>query len=351
MTQLRTGITTGTCAAAAAHAAACMLCGLPVPEEVVVALPRGGQLEVPIRRAESTPDGAVAAVCKDAGDDPDVTDGMDVVVEVAWSAVEESTFHAGDGVGTVTKPGLQIPPGQPAINPVPRRMILEAIREVTDRPVRVTVSIPGGCEVAQATFNPRLGIVDGLSVLGTTGIVQPYCARAMKAAIRTALDVASACEVAAPVLVPGNIGASAATSLFSLSEEQVIEAGNLWGFVLDEVARRSFPAVMLVGHPGKLAKLIRGDWDTHSSRSGRAVDLVTEIAAGVVSSSFEPTETVEGIFAALSSDDGQRLGEELASRIEDAVVQRIGAEPAVSVVLVDMAGNRLGSSGDLMPWQ
>jgi cobalt-precorrin-5B (C1)-methyltransferase len=173
----------------------------------------------------------------------------------------------------------------------------------------------------------------------------------MKDAIRTALDVASACGVATPVLVPGNIGASAAAKLFSPADEQIIEAGNLWGFVLDEVARRCFPAVILVGHPGKLAKLIRGDWDTHSSRSERAVDLVAEIASGILSLSFAPTETVEGIFAALSPADRQRLGDELASRIGEAVLKRIGVGPAVAVVLVDMAGNQLGSSGDLAPWR
>ena len=351
MNQLRSGITTGTCAAAAAQAAARTLCGLPLPDHVVIALPRGERLEVPIQYARSAAGRAVAAVRKDAGDDPDVTDGMDVVVELAWSETNATTFHAGNGVGTVTKPGLQVPPGEPAINPVPRRMILQTIRDVTDRPVRVTVSIPGGGEVARKTFNPRLGIVDGLSILGTTGIVRPYCTRAVEDAIRAALNVAFACGVAAPVLVPGNIGASAATKHFSLAEEQVIEAGNQWGFVLDEVARRSFKAVMLAGHPGKLAKLIRGDWDTHSSRSGRAVDVVAAIARDVLLPVSIQTETVEGLFSALSPPDSHLLGDELASRIREAVSERVGEVQTVCVVLVDMAGNRLGSSGGLTPWQ
>ena len=142
-------------------------------------------------------------------------------------------FVAGEGVGTVTKPGLQVPPGEPAINPVPRQMILAAIRDVTARGVRVEISLPGGREIAAKTFNPRLGIEGGLSILGTTGIVRPYCTRALQDALKCTLDVAAACGVTAPVLVPGNIGASAARRHFSLREEQVIEAGNEWGFVLD----------------------------------------------------------------------------------------------------------------------
>lgn len=221
---------------------------------------------VPIAYAKRTPGGSVAAVRKDAGDDPDVTDGMKVVVTLSWSETSDTTFVAGEGVGKVTKPGLQIPPGEPAINPVPREMITQAIREVTDRTVRVEVSIPGGHEVAQETFNPRLGIVGGLSILGTTGIVRPYCKRAMEDAIRAAFDVASACGIAEPILVPGNIGATAATR-YTVAEQQVIEVGNQWGVALDDVASRQFKALMLAGHPGKLAKLIQGDWDTHSSRS------------------------------------------------------------------------------------
>ncbi len=301
--------------------------------------------------ARRTSDGSTAAVRKDAGDDPDVTDGMEVVVGLSWAEASSTTFIAGEGVGTVTKPGLQIPPGQPAINPVPREMIAQAIREVTDRPVRVEVSIPGGREVAQQTFNPRLGIVGGLSILGTTGIVRPYCMRAMEDAIRSAFDVAAACGIMAPILVPGNIGAAAAARWFTVTEQQVIEVGNQWGSALDQVAARHFKALMLAGHPGKLAKLIRGDWDTHSSRSRQAVGLVAEIAAEILPSLAVPSETVEGLFSALESPWRKRLGDQIAQRIRPAVKTRIGHALPTSVLLINMAGDRLGTSGDFSPWQ
>ncbi len=351
MTRLRSGITTGTCAAAAAQAAARLLCEMPVPDHIDVLLPGGQTQIVPLLYAKQTSGGSRAAVRKDAGDDPDVTDGMEIVVSLAWADTSQTTFIAGDGVGTVTKPGLQIAPGQAAINPVPREMIAQAIRAVTDRPVAVEVSIPGGCEVAQQTFNPRLGIVGGLSVLGTTGIVRPYCMRAVEDSIRAALDVAVACGVEAPILVPGNIGAAAAERHFTTAEQQVIEVGNQWGFALDQVASRGFKALMLAGHPGKLAKLIQGDWDTHSSRSRQAVGMVAELAAELLSDPVAASETVEGLFAAIKPPARERLGGEIAQRVKTAVQERIGRALPVGVLLIDMAGDLLGTDGDFTPWQ
>ena len=352
MSSLRSGITTGTCASAAAGAAACVLVGIAAPKQIEVRLPSGNRLFVPVLYAKRESDEtAVAAVRKDAGDDPDVTDGMEVVVRISWADSDETTFVAGDGVGTVTKPGLQIPPGEPAINPVPRAMIIDAVREVTDRPVVVEVSIPGGCEVAMKTFNPRLGISGGLSVLGTSGIVRPYCRRAIEDAIRAAMDVAAACGVVAPVLVPGNIGAKAASLHFNLAEEQVIEVGNDWGFALDEFVARRFQGVMLLGHPGKIAKLIAGQWDTHSSRSAQAVSLVAEIADESRMKLTSPCETVEGIFTSLEPATRRRLGNEIARRVREAVDHRIEGLVPVSVFLVDMQGRCLGDCGEFSQWK
>lgn len=351
MSELRSGITTGTCAAAAAQAAARVLCGLPAPDRVEIPLPQGRRLAVPILYARQTSVGSAAAVRKDAGDDPDVTDGMEVVVTLCWAETSPVEFVAGEGVGTVTKPGLQVPPGQPAINPVPQEMITQAIREVTDRPVRVEVSIPGGREVARRTFNPRLGIVGGLSILGTTGIVRPYCERAVQDSVRCAVDVAAACEIGSPILVAGNIGSKAAEKHFATAEQQVIEVANQWGFALDQVACRRFDALLLLGHPGKLAKFIRGQWDTHSSRSERAVGLVAQIAAEVLSEPLMESETVEGIFGALPAEQRRRAGDEIARQIRLATEDRMDRVVPVATFLVDMAGNCVGTSGELSPWQ
>jgi cobalt-precorrin-5B (C1)-methyltransferase len=348
---LRRGITTGACAAAAAKAAAAVLVGGSAPREIELRLPAGGTIRVPILYVESQqdPPAATAAVRKDAGDDPDVTHGLELRVRLSWD--DRVTFVAGEGVGTVTKPGLQVPPGEPAINPVPRQMILAAIRDVTARSVRVEISVPGGREIAAKTFNPRLGIEGGLSILGTTGIVRPYCTRALRDALKCTFDVAAACRVAAPVLVPGNIGAAAARRHFSLAEEQVIEAGNEWGFVVDLVFQHAFRAVMLLGHPGKLAKLAAGHWDTHSSRSGSVAHYLSRVCPEVLGHAPPDSTTAEGVLAALLPAERTALARELAKRVRLAVAGRIAQRLPVAVFLVNMAGECLGTDGDFTPWQ
>jgi cobalt-precorrin-5B (C1)-methyltransferase len=276
------------------------------------------------------------------------------------------TFAAGEGVGTVTKPGLQVPPRQPAINPVPRQMIAAAIREITPRGVRVQISIPGGDKIAARTFNPRLGIEGGLSILGTTGIVRPYCARALQDALKCSLDVAAACGVTAPVLVPGNIGARAARRHFTLAAEQLVEVGNQWGFVLDLLPRDTFQSVLLLGHPGKLAKLAAGQWDTHSagdcpnfrvSENGTVpfgspvVSLLNRLGCEILDRQMPDSTTAEGLFAALAPAERKTLADALAQRVQQTVAARLADRLTVAVFLVNMAGECLGTNGDLAPWQ
>lgn len=347
----RTGFTTGTCAAAAAKAAVLRLVHGEATGSVDVELPDGTKVVLAPTNVEAGEDWARASVKKDAGDDPDVTDGCFVVATVAWADGGDVAFFAGDGVGTVTKPGLSVPPGEPAINPVPRRMIRHAIREVTDRPVSVTVSVPGGRELSEKTFNPRLGVEGGLSILGTSGIVRPFSSSALRDALICALNVAVACKVESPVFVPGRIGERAARKLFSLVPEQLIEVSNEWGFMMDEAAKTNFKRLLVVGHPGKLAKLPAGDWDTHSSRSKSAVPFVTTLAERIFGRSIPESRTVEGIFAGL--EDAERLitAEALAERIGSAVSNRARRRFPVSVVLVDMRGEVLGTYGDVSAWR
>ncbi len=351
MNPMRTGITTGTCVTAAAKVATCLLVGRDVPSHVRVALPGGDDVVVPVLWARMAGAAAEAAVRKDAGDDPDVTDGMEIIAKIDFAHSGDVTFAAGEGVGTVTKPGLQIPPGQPAINPVPRQMIFSAIREVTDRPVRVRISIPGGQAVAERTFNPRLGITGGLSILGTTGIVRPYCRRAIQQAISCSLDVAQACGLQTPVLVPGNIGVAGAERHFSLEDQQLVEVGNEWGFAIDVIGQRTFKALLVVGHPGKLAKLIDGHWNTHSSASPSATEAVAELANQELGLGLVDSETVEGLFAQMASADGNVLGNALAERISRPIEQRLNRLVAIAVCLINMAGERIGCAGDLTSWE
>jgi cobalt-precorrin-5B (C1)-methyltransferase len=351
MSTLRTGYTTGSCAAAAAKAAVRLLVEGRVAENVEIPLPGGVRIMLPLVYSHFTESGAEAAVRKDAGDDPDVTDGALILASVAWSGGEEVEFSAGEGVGTVTKPGLVILPGEPAINPVPRRMIREAVREITPRGVRITIAIPDGREIARKTFNPRIGIVGGLSILGTTGIVRPFSCSAMRESLRCSLDVAAAASVRAPVFVPGHIGERAARAHFRVADEQVVEMGNEWGFVLEEALRYLFSTLLIVGHPGKLAKLTAGDWDTHSARSGSALPVVAAMHAKVLGRPAAPAATVEGLFATLPAADKKTLGDALADAIKKAVGKRTAGRFAPAVVLIDLSGRILGEAGDPAPWR
>ena len=347
MIALRGGYSTGTCAAAAAKAATLALTGAATPSEVEVRLPDGVLVKLPVVSCSCDGGFAEAAVRKDAGDDPDVTDQARVVVSVCFAEGGEVRFAAGEGVGMVTKPGLAVPPGEPAINPVPRQMITAAVREVTARGVRVTVSIPGGRELAARTFNPRLGIEGGLSILGTTGRVRPFSAPALREALKCSLDVAAACGVQAPVLVPGNIGERAARKNYRLTADQVIHVSNQWGFMLDEIARRSFGPVLVLGHPGKLAKLIDGEWDTHSGASSSAMPIV----ARLLTAPAPEATTVEGLLEALPQGERRQVADCLSEKICGRVRERLGGRTELAVVLINLAGDVLGSEGDLTPWQ
>lgn len=347
---LRTGFTTGACAAAAAKAAAHMLCAAAAPESVEIGLPDGSRARFPVIACRMDGATAQASVRKDAGDDPDVTHNVSIVATVSFVEGEEIRFAAGDGVGMVTKPGLSIPPGEPAINPGPRRMIRAAVREVTERGVLVRVSVPGGRELAARTFNPRLGIEGGLSIIGTTGIVRPFSVPALEASLKCALDVAAASGVREPVLVPGNIGERAAHKNLRVDSAQVIQVSNHWGFMLDAAATLPFDRMLALGHPGKLAKLIEGEWDTHSSNSGSAAPIVARLAATVLPEAASVSPTVEGIFEALPVESRQKLGASLAAEVTKAIHARIGIQKTVAVALINMAGDILGSNGDLSPW-
>jgi cobalt-precorrin-5B (C1)-methyltransferase len=352
MSEGRLGYTTGACAAAAAKAALLCLLGKEVPPEgVEIPFPNGERFRLPVAYARREGARAEAAVVKDAGDDPDITDGAAVVASVEWVGGEEIVFAAGDGVGVVTKPGLSLAPGEPAINPGPRRMIRAALREVTTRAVRLTVSIPGGRELAEKTFNPRLGIENGLSILGTTGRVRPFSCQALRCSVECALGVARACGVLCPVLVPGHIGERSARGHLTTTPEQVVEVGNEWGFVLERLPGYGFRKVLLLGHPGKLAKLAEGHWDTHSSRSGSPVAAVARIGEAVLGRALSESATTEGLFAALADEERRRLGEAVAAGVARAVSDKMARRLEVSVVLINMRGDFLGTHGELKPWR
>jgi cobalt-precorrin-5B (C1)-methyltransferase len=344
MNEGRWGFSTGSCAAAAAKAAALAADGRAVPECVAFSLPDGERVSLPLAWARAIPGGGEGAVVKDAGDDPDISHGAMVIVSVTPG--EDWCFEAGEGVGTVTKPGLQIPPGEAAINPWPRLMIQSALREVGWMGARIRVSIPGGAELAQRTFNPRLGVEGGLSILGTTGRVRPFSLEAVRATIGCALDVARAEGHERVALVPGHLGERALRSW--MADLPVVEVSNEWGCALDLASTKGFKALLLAGHPGKLAKLAEGYFDTHSSRSPSPLPKVRALAETFAARTLADTPTVEGIFQSLDREERRIVAEHLAREIARAAQVRSGLP--CGVLLTDMAAGVYGGGMEGTPW-
>ncbi|MFH0787015.1 MAG: cobalt-precorrin-5B (C(1))-methyltransferase CbiD [Pseudomonadota bacterium] len=351
MSTLRSGYTTGTCAAAAAKAAVRLLKDEVREEEVEVGLPDGERVHFPVVLADLCGGTGIAAVRKDAGDDPDITHGVLIKAAVSLITGTDIVFEAGEGVGRITKPGLLLPVGEAAINPVPREQIRRAIREITDQGLRVIISIPSGEELAAKTFNPRLGVMGGLSILGTQGRVRPFSCPALQESLKCALSVAWAAGIKAPVFVPGHIGERAARKHFSITAEQVIEVSNEWGFILGCLAEYNLEHLLVLGHPGKLVKLAEDQWDTHSSRSRSALGFVEKAAMEILKGSLPASSTVEGFFMALFDEKRKAFGDLLAGRVNSAVSNRLGKRIETAVVLINLQGDWLGSSGDLRPWR
>ncbi len=284
---LRTGWTTGTCASAAAKAAAIGLCAGTRPETVEVGLPDGQRVSFPV---EPGPSGQPfeAIVVKDAGDDPDCTDGarMTALVEFADGADTDAggtagghDLRAGDGIGTVTLPGLGLPVGTPAINPVPRTMINAALGEVTDRPLVVTFSVPGGQAMAAKTTNERLGIIGGISILGTTGIVKPFSTASYRASVVQQIDVAAAQGHDLVVLATGSRSEAYALAAWpDIPPVCVVEVGDFTGIALRRAAGAGMRRAVFVGMVGKITKLAAGVMMTHFHRSEVDTDLLAEVA-------------------------------------------------------------------------
>ncbi|HEV3476566.1 MAG TPA: cobalt-precorrin-5B (C(1))-methyltransferase [Rubrobacteraceae bacterium] len=282
--KLRAGWTTGTCAAAAAKAAAAALLTGEPQERVEVRLPRKGderRVSFGVERCEVGGSWAEAVVVKDAGDDPDVTHGAHLTARVSWREERGLALHRGEGVGVVTKPGLGLPVGAPAINEVPRRMISYSVEEVLDpgaRGVRVVISVPGGEKMAEKTTNGRLGIVGGISILGTTGIVRPFSTAAWAASVLQAIDVMGAQGYDTFILSTGGLTERAAMRLLpDLEEVCFIEVGDFTGSAIRQAIENGLRRGFFVGMAGKLTKLAAGVMMTHWTRSKVDNELLAEI--------------------------------------------------------------------------
>ena len=353
--QLRRGWSTGACATAATRAAYTALLTGRFPDPVIVTLPRGERPSFPLVRAERGSGFAEAAVIKDAGDDPDVTHGATVAVRVGSAPPGAGVvFRAGEGVGTVTLPGLPVAVGEPAINPAPRRMMSTVIAELATAhgasgDVEITVSIPGGEKLAKRTWNPRLGIVGGLSILGTTGIVIPYSCSSWIHSIRSGIDVARATGVSHVAGSTGATSEAAVKRMYGLDDTALLDMGDFVGGMLKYMRKRPLQWVTIAGGFGKMSKLAAGQLDLHSRRG--TVDF--EALAAALSDLGAPSGIVAQARAAntasqvlvLAQDAGVPLADWVARRAREVVLATLSGRTAVDVAVFDREGTLLGHAG------
>ncbi len=350
---LRRGWTTGTCAAAAAKAAYAALLTGEFPDPVEVTLPRGERTAFALATTRKDESSATAGIVKDAGDDPDVTHGALVLATVRAAAAGSGViFRAGEGVGTVTRPGLPLPPGEPAINPVPRQMIRDAIAEVAGAnacagDVEVEIAIANGEALAAKTMNARFGIVGGLSILGTTGIVIPYSCAAWIYSIHQGIDVARAMGLSHVAGATGSASEAAVQRMYDLPEQALIDMGDFVGGMLKYLRAHPLPRVTIAGGIGKMTKLAQGLLDLHSKRG--AVDLA--VLAGLADKAGGSAALREKILAAntaaeafeLARDEDVALGNAVAlAARETAARVAEGRGIAVEIAVFDRDGKLVG---------
>jgi cobalt-precorrin-5B (C1)-methyltransferase len=355
---LRRGRTTGTCATAAVKAALHLLLRGERPSHVAVTLPgRVYYLVVPIERVIVLEDGVRAEVLKDGGDDPDSTHGATIFAEVRRNGVADVRFFAGSGVGTATLPGLRVAVGEPAINPVPRLMMRQAVAEMAreEGGFDLTIGCENGEVIARKTFNPRLGIVGGISILGTSGIVEPMSLSTWIASVEVYVRVALADNAQCVAYLPGKIGREFAQDVLKLPEKRTVQIANFLGDALafTEAALveegRQLDVLWLAGHPGKLAKVLDGYWDTHSSKSAMAMAGVARVAAerGFAPDlvrAMEQANTVEAAMETIKHEAGARdLWIDIEGRIGALAQARMPSVRRVEVRLFDLSGNLLGA--------
>jgi cobalt-precorrin-5B (C1)-methyltransferase len=354
---LRRGWTTGACAAAAARAAYTALLTGKFPDPVTIRLPGGARPAFPLALHETSSGFARAGVTKDAGDDPDVTHGALVLADVAEASPGSGvSFRAGAGVGTVTKPGLALGVGEPAINPGPRALIAEMLREVADENGRasadaiVTLSIPNGEALAAKTLNARLGIVGGLSILGTTGIVIPFSCSAWLHSIHRGIDVARAMGCAHLAASTGSVSERAVQRLHALPEEALIDMGDFVGATLKYLRRHPVPRLTIAGGFGKLAKLAQGALDLHSGKSQVDIALLAEElhGLGAPSAIVDVARQAAGageLLVAATSGFAPPLVERIAAQARQVALATLAGESAIEVAIFDRQGGLIGRAG------
>lgn len=360
-TKLRTGYTTGSCAAAAAKAAAHMLVSGEVIGEVSLVTPADIRLYLEVEDIVKENNYVSCAIRKDSGDDPDVTNGILVYAGVSFAQDDvvksKVILEAGEGIGRVTQKGLEQSIGDPAINLVPRRMIREAVEEELqkagiDRGVRVMIWVPDGAEIAKKTFNPKLGIEGGISILGTTGIVEPMSEKALTDTIFVEMKVRKENGMDYCYVVPGNYGSDFLHDTLGYQEDAAVKCSNYVGEVIDDAVRLQMKGILMVGHIGKFVKLAAGIMNTHSRQADGRMEILAAHAAMAGGSRELISQLMECITttAALELLEKEGILKEVMStvmvKIEEHLKHRAGDGLEIGAVMFSKEMGILGKTSD-----
>ncbi|MEK6591220.1 MAG: cobalt-precorrin-5B (C(1))-methyltransferase CbiD, partial [Nitrospinota bacterium] len=324
-------------------------------KEIEVILPRGEKAIIPINSIEKSVDCLKCGVIKKSVEETDVTHNIEIFAHVSLREDDKIVVDGGVGIGRITKKGFQIPVGEAAINPVPRRMIHYSMRELTSKGVNIVISAPKGEEVAASTYNPRLGIIGGISILGTTGIMSPKSSASFKGTISQHLNFCRENGISEIVITPGSISEEAMLTHFKdrVCKEDIVQSGDFLGFTLRRAYKRGLKFV-LSGHPGKLAKVLGGYFQTHYSKSPQANDYVIQFLKGKVSDDIieemKESPTVEGITAILLHHQKGDLLNEIAEAIEERVKEFLETDSSIPILLFNMDRKLIGSSKSGVKW-
>ena len=355
--KLRSGFTTGSCAAAAAKAAAWMLLAGTEKSNISIITPKGAAFDAEILEIKRTADSVKCAVRKDGGDDPDVTTGALIFAEVSLSDENGIRLDGGEGVGRVTRPGLDQPVGEAAINSVPRAMIKQEVSQVAeaygyDEGFDVIISVPGGDEIAARTFNPRLGIEGGISIIGTSGVVEPMSEQAILDTIRVELRQQKAEGCKAAFISPGNYGLDFMKETYGMDLDRSVKCSNYIGLSVDMIKELGFESMLLTGHAGKLVKVAGGIMNTHSREADCRMEIIAAAAAkegadtGLILGILECLTTEEA-FAKLREADYQlaeRTAERLMSGIMASLRRRSGGGLHIECIMYTKENGLIAAS-------
>jgi len=350
---MRTGYTTGACAAASAKAATAVLSGGPVPDRVALTLPIGETVTFHLAECVADGDRVTCGIVKDAGDDPDVTNRALIRATVSWLDEPGAIrLEAGEGVGIVTKPGLGLDVGAPDITRVPRKMITQAVSEAAGealrtRGVRVVLSVPGGEELAKKTELPRLGVVGGVAILGTTGIVTPYSTAAFRAGISVAVGMAAANGHRHLVFTTGGMSERFARKLVAVPEAAFIQMGDFVGFALQAAVKRNVERVTISGMIGKLSKMAKGTMQTHAAGSDVDTEFLATLAAECgagesVVAAIRSANTARHVAELVAEHGVEGFFDRLADRVCAAASRHVKGALAVECLLTDFEGRLIG---------